>query len=182
MIGSPTWSIIDLFRILRILFWAIIINSNIELLISILSKRFRCSNESNQKAIRDRSSKVETRVTNNFDAWGGSGRERTNFRHPTWSYNLGAWPQTWTCEDPRRFATWPLPRWVAEDMHYALLILVRRGVNPWPGEELLASRSKVLISPDESTLEKILNRKICSLCRLQYVFNVSNRLARIGSV
>ncbi len=30
------------------------------MLISILSKSFRCSNESNQKAIRDRSSKVET--------------------------------------------------------------------------------------------------------------------------
>jgi hypothetical protein len=32
------------------------------LLISILFKCFRCSNESNQKAIRDRSSKVETHV------------------------------------------------------------------------------------------------------------------------
>ncbi len=30
------------------------------LVLSILSKCFRCSNESNQKAIRDRSSKVET--------------------------------------------------------------------------------------------------------------------------
>jgi hypothetical protein len=32
----------------------------LELLLSILSNRFRCSNESNQKTIRDRSSKVET--------------------------------------------------------------------------------------------------------------------------
>ncbi len=35
-------------------------NCILELLLSILSKRFRCSNESNQKVIRDRSSKVET--------------------------------------------------------------------------------------------------------------------------
>jgi hypothetical protein len=45
---------------LKYSYWDIIINSNIELLISILSKFFRCSNESNEKAIRDRSSKVET--------------------------------------------------------------------------------------------------------------------------
>ena len=44
------WSIIDLFRILRIFIWAIFVNSNIELPISILSKCFRWSNESNQKA------------------------------------------------------------------------------------------------------------------------------------
>ena len=36
-----------------------LVNCILELLLSILSKRFRCSNESNQKAIRDRSSKVE---------------------------------------------------------------------------------------------------------------------------
>ena len=36
-----------------------LVNCILELLISILSKRFRCSNESNQKAIRDLSSKVE---------------------------------------------------------------------------------------------------------------------------
>jgi hypothetical protein len=37
-----------------------LVNCILDLLLSILSKRFRCSNESNQKAIRDRSSKVET--------------------------------------------------------------------------------------------------------------------------
>ena len=36
-----------------------LVNCILELLLSILSNRFRCSNESNQKAIRDRSSKVE---------------------------------------------------------------------------------------------------------------------------
>ncbi len=36
-----------------------LVNCILELLLSILSKRFRCSNESNEKAIRDRSSKVE---------------------------------------------------------------------------------------------------------------------------
>ena len=36
-----------------------LVNCILELLLSILSKRFRCSNESNQKAIRDRSSKVQ---------------------------------------------------------------------------------------------------------------------------
>ena len=40
-----------------------LVNCILELLLSILSKRFRCSNESNQKAIRDRSSKVETPET-----------------------------------------------------------------------------------------------------------------------
>jgi hypothetical protein len=40
-----------------------LVNCILELLLSILSKRFRCSNESNQKAIRDRSSKVETADT-----------------------------------------------------------------------------------------------------------------------
>ena len=37
-----------------------LVNCILELLLSILSKRFRCSNESNHKAIRDRSSRVET--------------------------------------------------------------------------------------------------------------------------
>ncbi len=40
-----------------------LVNCILELLLSILSKRFRCSNESNQKAIRDRSSKVEMQIT-----------------------------------------------------------------------------------------------------------------------
>jgi len=36
-----------------------VVNGNLELFVSILSKCFRCSNESNQKAIRDHSSKSE---------------------------------------------------------------------------------------------------------------------------
>jgi hypothetical protein len=40
-----------------------LVNCILELLLSILSKRFRCSNESNQKAIRDRSSKVEISIS-----------------------------------------------------------------------------------------------------------------------
>ena len=53
----------------------------------------------------------------------------------------------------------------AEGMDDTLLALARRRVNPGSGEKLLAPRSQTVI------------------CRLlQYVFNVSNRLARIGSV
>jgi hypothetical protein len=70
-VHSAVWDSVRLWRVqkgelqhvfnesLEYLHWAILVNSNIELLISILFKCFRCSNESNQKAIRDRSSKVE---------------------------------------------------------------------------------------------------------------------------
>jgi hypothetical protein len=52
-----------------------LITSNIELLLSILFKCFPSSNESNQKAIRDRSSKVETLNT----------RCNLHFGHQFWS-------------------------------------------------------------------------------------------------
>jgi hypothetical protein len=48
----------------------------------------------------------------------------------------------------------------AEVMHDALLALVRKRVNSRSGEEVFAPRSKVLIRPDPSALEKILNREI----------------------
>ena len=48
----------------------------------------------------------------------------------------------------------------AEGMHDALLALPWRSVNSRSGEEVFAPRSKVLIRPDPSTLEKILNREI----------------------
>ena len=39
-----------------------LVNCILELLLSILSKRFRCSNESNQKTIRDRSSESKVEI------------------------------------------------------------------------------------------------------------------------
>lgn len=47
-----------------------------------------------------------------------------------------------------------------EDMHDELPVLVRRSVNPSSGEKLFVSGSKVLIRPDVSPLEKILNGKV----------------------
>ena len=47
-----------------------------------------------------------------------------------------------------------------EGMHDALLSLVGRRVNSRFGEEVFVPRSKVLIRPDPSALEKILNREI----------------------
>jgi hypothetical protein len=43
------------------LYWSILVYSNLELTVSILSKGFCWCDESNQNAIRARSSKVETR-------------------------------------------------------------------------------------------------------------------------
>jgi hypothetical protein len=57
-VSVPDLSLIFL-ESLEYLYWVIIINSNIELFSSSLSKCFRCSNESNQKAFRDHNSKVE---------------------------------------------------------------------------------------------------------------------------
>ena len=48
----------------------------------------------------------------------------------------------------------------SEGIHDTLLALVRRSVNSRSGEEVFAPRSKVLILPDLSSLEKILNREI----------------------
>jgi hypothetical protein len=48
----------------------------------------------------------------------------------------------------------------AEGIHDALFALVGRSVNSRSGEEVFAPRSKVLILPDLSVLEKILNREI----------------------
>ncbi len=48
----------------------------------------------------------------------------------------------------------------AEGMYDALLALTRRSVNSRSGEEVFAPRSKILIHPDPSALEKILNREI----------------------
>ena len=45
-------------------------------------------------------------------------------------------------------------------MHDALLALARSRVNSRSGEEVFAPQSKVLIRPDPSDLEKILNREI----------------------
>ena len=45
-------------------------------------------------------------------------------------------------------------------MHDVLLALSGRSVNSRSGEEVFAPRSKVLIRPDPSSLEKILNRVI----------------------
>ena len=47
-----------------------------------------------------------------------------------------------------------------EGMYDTLLAIARRRVNSRSGEEVFAPRSKVLIRPDPSTLEKILNREI----------------------
>ena len=40
-----------------------LVNYSLELILSILSNCFRCSNESKQKTIRDHSSKVEMQIT-----------------------------------------------------------------------------------------------------------------------
>ena len=53
----------------------------------------------------------------------------------------------------------------AEGVHDALLVLVRRSVNPSSGEELLGSHRKVLVGSDVSVLEKIFDRKI-HICRV----------------
>ena len=47
----------------------------------------------------------------------------------------------------------------AEVMHDVLLALARRRVNPRSGEEVFAPRGKVLVRPNPSALEKILNRE-----------------------
>jgi hypothetical protein len=49
---------------------------------------------------------------------------------------------------------------VAEGMHDALLVLVGGRMNSRSGEEVFVPRSKVLIRPDPSALEKILNHEI----------------------
>jgi hypothetical protein len=58
-----------------------------------------------------------------------------------------------------------------EDIHDALLALAGGRVNSRSGEEVFAPRNKVLIRPDPSDLEKILNREI-------HIFRVNDFLHR----
>ena len=48
----------------------------------------------------------------------------------------------------------------AEGVYDALLALARRSMNSLSGEKLLASLRQVLVGPDSSALEQILNRKV----------------------